>query len=372
MNYLSRGIINLSLISLALILCLTVYAEEYNILSTIDTMEDHCREIIPTLAVSWGGTTASYYLQGFPLEREKRSLTKMISKRLSELECIEGKPGPEAFKTVHTNLRGVIKLRETYLQQIEFDEVYDSAIFKLEILRGKIFFNLYDNGTLITGKDPGVQLSLPDENIRIWDINREVSGTWTVEVIGEDIPPGGTPFDLMVWVGNVVEKPEVVPTIKTYETYTLHLGPFVTKADRRKAEKKLEERGMIFTELTERPVDLDKVQIDEFATSGRAYQEASRIRRGGLPIYVKILPTGKWAVQVGAFAFKENAERILSKMRKLGYSEAYMIRESADIPLYKLRIGEFTSREDAESVAIELIDLGYPIEIITIEITEGE
>ena len=68
-----------------------------------------------------------------------------------------------------------------------------------------------------------------------------------------------------------------------------------------------------------------------------------------------------YAVQVGAFSDKENAERLLRQLQNV-FEEAYMTTlETSGGSYYRVRIGRFGSREQAYRVAQELVYLGYSV-----------
>ncbi len=68
--------------------------------------------------------------------------------------------------------------------------------------------------------------------------------------------------------------------------------------------------------------------------------------------HLQNLPT--YAIQLGAFSRKQNALSLVNHLKAMGYSAHIAKSASNDKPLYKVRIGRFSSRNDAKKVASTL------------------
>jgi hypothetical protein len=77
-------------------------------------------------------------------------------------------------------------------------------------------------------------------------------------------------------------------------------------------------------------------------------------KRGAL----RTLPV--WRVQIGAFQDTERAGRLADEMRKRGLSATVDVLDAT----YKVRVGNFTTRSEAEALATQLSAEGHPIWII--------
>ena len=74
--------------------------------------------------------------------------------------------------------------------------------------------------------------------------------------------------------------------------------------------------------------------------------------------------TGMWAVQLGSFSNKENAERLAASLRKEGFAAFLSQLQSAEKELHRVRIGPQKDRADAESVAAKLSQSGHKGQVV--------
>ena len=69
--------------------------------------------------------------------------------------------------------------------------------------------------------------------------------------------------------------------------------------------------------------------------------------------------TGMWAVQLGSFSNKENAERLAASLREQGYA-AFLSQLQTDAgQLQRVRVGPQKDRESAEKIAAQLAKSGH-------------
>ena len=74
--------------------------------------------------------------------------------------------------------------------------------------------------------------------------------------------------------------------------------------------------------------------------------------------------TGMWAVQLGSFSSKENAENLAASLRKQGYA-AFLSQLSTDSgQLHRVRIGPQKDRESAEAMASRLRKVGQEGQVV--------
>ena len=74
--------------------------------------------------------------------------------------------------------------------------------------------------------------------------------------------------------------------------------------------------------------------------------------------------TGMWAVQLGSFSNKQNAERLAADLRKSGYAAFLSQLNSGDKPLHRVRVGPQKDRADAESMATKLAGAGHKGQVV--------
>ncbi|MBT8077120.1 MAG: SPOR domain-containing protein [Gammaproteobacteria bacterium] len=74
--------------------------------------------------------------------------------------------------------------------------------------------------------------------------------------------------------------------------------------------------------------------------------------------------TGMWAVQLGSFGNKQNADRLAANLRKSGYAAFLSKLESAGSSLHRVRVGPQKNRADAEAVAARLAAAGHKGQVV--------
>ena len=74
--------------------------------------------------------------------------------------------------------------------------------------------------------------------------------------------------------------------------------------------------------------------------------------------------TGMWAVQLGSFSNKENAERLAADLRKQGYAAFLSQLQTKEGALQRVRIGPQKDRESAEAVAAQLAKSGHKGQVV--------
>ena len=74
--------------------------------------------------------------------------------------------------------------------------------------------------------------------------------------------------------------------------------------------------------------------------------------------------TGMWAVQLGSFSNKDNAEKLAADLRKQGYA-AFLSQLSTDKgQLHRVRIGPQKDRAGAEAMASRLAKVGHDGQVV--------
>lgn len=97
-----------------------------------------------------------------------------------------------------------------------------------------------------------------------------------------------------------------------------------------------------------RPAEADKAESVAPKTGKHAAGKAKKKTKGNVA-------GGKlYAVQIGAFPNKEGAEQLFENLKASGYSP-YIINASEDNAYFKVRVGTFKSKKDAEKNAAELL-----------------
>lgn len=74
--------------------------------------------------------------------------------------------------------------------------------------------------------------------------------------------------------------------------------------------------------------------------------------------------TGMWAVQLGSFSNRQNAERLAADLRAEGYAAFLGKLDTGSGELYRVRIGPQKDRDSAESVAARLGESGHTGQVV--------
>lgn len=74
--------------------------------------------------------------------------------------------------------------------------------------------------------------------------------------------------------------------------------------------------------------------------------------------------TGMWAVQLGSFSNKENAEKLAADLRKQGYAAFLSQLNTSSGQLHRVRIGPQKDRESAEAMAARLLKVGHKGQVL--------
>ena len=74
--------------------------------------------------------------------------------------------------------------------------------------------------------------------------------------------------------------------------------------------------------------------------------------------------TGMWAVQMGSFSSKANAERLATDLRKKGFAAFLSQLKTSSGELHRVRIGPQKDRSSAESIAAQLDRAGHKGQVV--------
>lgn len=77
-----------------------------------------------------------------------------------------------------------------------------------------------------------------------------------------------------------------------------------------------------------------------------------------------VTTTGMWAVQLGSFSNKQNAETLAAGLRKQGYAAFLSQLKTGSGQLHRVRIGPQKDRESAEAMAARLLKVGHKGQVL--------
>lgn len=75
--------------------------------------------------------------------------------------------------------------------------------------------------------------------------------------------------------------------------------------------------------------------------------------------------TGMWAVQMGSFSEKVNADRLVADLRNDGFAAFMSQHNTSSGDLHRVRIGPQKDRASAESIAAQLQKAGHKGQVVT-------
>jgi DedD protein len=144
------------------------------------------------------------------------------------------------------------------------------------------------------------------------------------------------------------ERSEPIPAANgpaaTSETETAALPPVAEKPD---VENKAEPQAVIeqATPVVEKTVDAAPAASTEVTPPAAS-------------------ATGMWAVQLGSFSNKENAEKLAADLRKQGYAAFLSQLTTSSGQLHRVRIGPQKDRAAAEEMAARLAKVGHKGQVL--------
>lgn len=96
----------------------------------------------------------------------------------------------------------------------------------------------------------------------------------------------------------------------------------------------------------------------------------ARVEQKPAPEVEKVSPppvvssSGMWAVQLGSFSNKENAEKLAADLRKQGYAAFLSQLKTSSGQLHRVRIGPQKDRPTAEDTAAKLLKVGHKGQVV--------
>jgi len=82
------------------------------------------------------------------------------------------------------------------------------------------------------------------------------------------------------------------------------------------------------------------------------------------PVKPAASTTGMWAVQLGSFSNKQNAEKLAADLRKQGYAAFLSQLQTSSGQLHRVRIGPQKDRASAEAMAARLLKVNHKGQVV--------
>ena len=93
-------------------------------------------------------------------------------------------------------------------------------------------------------------------------------------------------------------------------------------------------------------------------------QAQSEPARSAAPVQSAGSATGMWAVQLGSFSSRENAERLAADLRKQEFAAFLSQLSTSSGQLHRVRVGPQKDREAADAMATRLQNAGYTVKVL--------
>lgn len=107
---------------------------------------------------------------------------------------------------------------------------------------------------------------------------------------------------------------------------------------------------------TSPPAEENVVETDDDAPTPAATDDTAEPIRGAT--------TGMWAVQLGSFGEKGNAEKLAAELRGKNFLAVLSLSPSNSRPLHRVRVGPQKDRPSADAMAERLRKAGYDPQVV--------
>jgi len=101
------------------------------------------------------------------------------------------------------------------------------------------------------------------------------------------------------------------------------------------------------------------------STQSQAAAPASTPSKSAAPVSsARPAPKGAWTVQLGSFGDNDNAKKLAQRVNTYGYKPAVSSHKSGARVLYRVRVGAYDKRSDADATASSLSAHGFVAQVV--------
>lgn len=173
-----------------------------------------------------------------------------------------------------------------------------------------------------------------------------------------DGPPGDT---------EIVSEPVLLPGQEDQETRTIVLDrdrtePVPSNATEETPQPTVREQTPVAAAVDEKPAPEPDAEPTAKEPAEKLTVEAPATRPAEQPRVAST--TGMWAVQLGSFSNKDNAEKLAADLRRQGYAAFLSQLDTDSGQLHRVRIGPQKDRESAEQMAARLLRVGHKGQVV--------
>jgi DedD protein len=103
---------------------------------------------------------------------------------------------------------------------------------------------------------------------------------------------------------------------------------------------------------------------DESPAEPPARPNVSPPKPAPVPVAQTTPPTGSWAVQVGSFSRKQNADRLARELGERGFHVSVSVVKGSGGTMHRVRVGPVEDRDSAEALRARLEASGQPGRVV--------
>jgi len=166
--------------------------------------------------------------------------------------------------------------------------------------------------------------------------------------------------------GNIVSKQVLLPGQERRDIKTVVLDRGRSDPIPAASSSDVDANKSTVTDLEPNITSLPTPAVQQKTDQAPAVREATKARPRQQATTAKPAQstTGMWAVQLGSFSNKQNAEKLAVGLRKQGYAAFLSQLQTDSGQLHRVRIGPQKDQQSAEAMAARLLKVGHKGQVL--------
>jgi len=149
--------------------------------------------------------------------------------------------------------------------------------------------------------------------------------------------------------------------------YSVQVGAFILKTSVRELEKKLANAGLEpFLKEGSTQAMMHFLTVGPFDSYDTASAAVSKLKSAGIDSNPQRVSGGGAVVHAGSYLLEENARKVMKRIRSLGYP-VRLSKKETQLPMTFVRVGKFTSRDEASRSRDELKNKGFDAIVVKLQ-----